>query len=409
MRYISLLAVCIAVLSCSQKTAYYLPHGDKKVKTGLEVFLKGDARRYAGKKAAIATNHSGADFNLKSNIASLREKKIDAAFILAPEHGIYGFENEYDTRGSLLDATHNLRVHNLHKMNLQQLRLLLKDIELIIFDIQDMGMRCYTYISDLKFIMDAIEGTQIKLIVLDRPNPTDFIGIDGAYLDPQFYARFISSFPSTFLYGLTIGEAAMYYKGEFKKNVDLKVVRMKGYSKRYLYNQTSLPWIPPSPNLPTYESAIVYTGIVLMEGINISIGRGTTKPFEYIGAPWIEPVQFCAELEKLGLKNFRFKPVYFEPFFSKHVKRRCGGAQIFYTGGSFSPTEFSYKVISMILKKYKQAGWERQGTYHSVDYLAGTDMFRKYVTAGRDYKDFQKDTAAGREKFRKISKRYRLY
>lgn len=384
-----LLLTSLILDGCAGRVQYYYPENIDRVRTGIEVFLDRYAGRYRGKTAAVVTNHSGTDYYLEPNIRLLEKKGIDVISILAPEHGLYGFQNEYEKSAYSVDPNFNAVVYNLHKLNTNSLGYILDKADIVIFDIQDMGMRCYTYISNLKFVMDTLNGTDKELIVLDRPNPIGYMGIDGAYLRREFSSKFVSAFPSPLIYNMTIGEAARYYRGEFTKDVDLTVIGMENYRRDMMFNETGLPWIPPSPNLPTYTSAIIYTFTVLMEGINISLGRGTAKPFEYIGAPWIEPASFCKELEKLGLKNFKFRPVYFEPTFSKYAGQRCGGAHILYTGGKFTPSETAFAIMGHIMKTYPKARWERSGDSFPVDHLAGTDAFRKDIQEGRTYGHFR--------------------
>lgn len=408
-RHILLLSL-ILISGCSKKVYYHLPpHDRSRVVTGLENFIDNLAPKYRGKKAIVVTNHSGVDFNLTQNIALLRQKGIEIAFVLAPEHGIYGYENAYDKKILNVEGKQNFIIYNLHLLDQNSLRHLLKISDIVLFDIQDMGMRCYTYISSLKFVIDCMKGSDRELIVLDRPNPLGFLGLDGAVLDQRLYSRNVSAFPSPFLYNMTIGEAALFYKGGYAKDVNLRVIPLRNYSREMLYSGTSLPWIPPSPNLPTYESAIIYSGVVLLEGINISLGRGTSKPFEYLGAPWIEPNSFCEGLRKLGLGPFRFRPIYFEPTFSKYRGMRCGGAQIFYVGGRFSPFEVSYKIIKYIKETYREFHWERAGRYYDIDYLAGTDLFKIFLESGKSYAEYAKETRRDVEKFNTQRVRYTIY
>ncbi|MBP7735369.1 MAG: DUF1343 domain-containing protein [Spirochaetes bacterium] len=406
-------AACILLIlfsGCGSSVSYNLNPGGRHVRTGIERFIGGPVKKYRGRKAALVTNHSGYDFDLRQNIQLLRDSGVTVSMVLAPEHGIYGYKNDLDFHPVSFDRIINCHIYNLYGINRNTLRYLIQQVDIVIFDIQDMGMRCYTYITNLKDIMDAMDGLDRELIVLDRPNPVGFLGIDGSFLEKRYATKYVSAFPAPFLYDMTIGESARYYRGQFRPKVKLRVINMGGYSRRGLFNKTGLPWIPPSPNLPTYESAIVYTAIVLMEGINLSLGRGTTKPFEYIGAPWIEPVSFCKKLEELKLKSFRFKPVYFKPTFSKYANMRCGGAQIFYTGGKFSPTETAYRIIGAVMKNYPYlAQWVRFGPFYDIDGLAGTDKFRVYIQAGKPWKEFIKATAPGIKEYRKKRRKYTLY
>lgn len=413
MKILSFLIIFASLaLSCSTAEIYYnLPVRDpRRVYTGLESFIENYADSYRGKRAAVVTNHSGVDFELRRNIDLFRSKGIEIAVVFAPEHGIYGYQNNYDKKLYIVDETLNLVVYNLHHLDVLRIRHLMRVADIIIFDIQDMGMRCYTYISSLKMVMDALSSTDKELIVLDRPNPIGFLGTDGPLLEEQFFSRHVSAFPSTFTYNMTIGEAALYYKSRYARSLKLLVVPLSNYRRDLYYTETMLPWVPPSPNLPTYESAIVYTAMVLLEGINVSVGRGTAKPFEYIGAPWIEPVAFCDGLTGLALDAFRFRPVYFKPTFSKHEWRRCGGVQIFYAGGRFSPTEVAYRVIRYLRVNYsRKFRWERFRGKYDIDYLAGTDTFRKAIESGKSWEEFEREIAGGIEKFNEMRQKYLLY
>ncbi|HOO71471.1 MAG TPA: DUF1343 domain-containing protein [Spirochaetota bacterium] len=401
--------VIAVMISCSGTVRYYYPENTDRVMTGIELFLKKYAKRYKGKIAVVITNHSGTNYYLEPNIKLLENEGIDVISILAPEHGLYGYQNEYEKNVYSVDPNFKAVVYNLHKLNNNTLGYLLDKADIVIFDIQDMGMRCYTYISNLKFVMDTLKGTNKELIVMDRPNPIGYLGIDGAYLQKNFKSKFVSAFPAPLIYDMTIGEAARYYRGEFCKDVNLTVINMKNYTRDMMFNETGLPWIPPSPNLPTYTSAIIYTFTVMMEGINISLGRGTAKPFEYIGAPWIEPVSFCRGLENLKLKNFKFKPVYFEPSFSKYKGERCGGAHIFYTGGKFTPSEVSFAIISYLMKTYSKAKWQKYGGKYSVDHLAGTDLFRKTIDNKKSYRSFRMKVDTTVQGYSFMRSRYLMY
>ncbi|MFH0975770.1 MAG: DUF1343 domain-containing protein [Spirochaetota bacterium] len=409
MRYIILsLIIILFVFSCV-KSNNVPARKYSKITIGLDNFLNNYAGDYKGKKAAVVTNHSGLDSCLRTNINLLREKNIEIALILAPEHGLYGYQNEYDKEIYLTEDSSNAIVYNLHLLNKKKFIHLIKIADFVIFDMQDMGMRCYTYISSLKFIMDSLSGSDIELIVFDRPNPLGFLYVNGPFLEKKFYSKEISSFPAPLFYNMTIGEASLYYNGEYSKKVKLKVIPMEGYWRRMLYSDTKLPWVPPSPNLPTYLSSIIYSCVVLMEGINISIGRGTVKPFEYIGAPWIEPVSFCRRLSELNLNNFIFRPVYFEPTFSKYKGEKCGGVQIIYTGGNFDPMEISYKLISYIMNNYREFEWQAFNNIYHIDRLAGTDKFRNALMRNKSYKEYSDEIEDGKASFSDKRKKYLIY
>ena len=403
--------VLLVALSCSHRGVNYdIPaRSYHNVTTGLERFIADHADKYREKHVAVVANHSSVDRNFRHITTLLREKGLVIDFVLAPEHGMFGYKNSYDSHRYDIDENKNLVEYHLHHFTKRTLNFLLQVPDVVIFDIQDLGMRCYTYVSSLQLVMDALDGTGKELIVLDRPNPVSFLGVEGPGLDRRFYTRHIASFPATLFYDMTPGEAARYYRGEYAKNVNLRVIPMTRYRRDLYFHETSLPWVPPSPNLPTYKSAVLYTGLVLMEGINISLGRGTPNPFEMIGAPWIEPQAFCDGLESLKLKNFRFRQVFFKPTFSTYQNRLCGGAQIYYTGGDFSPLEITYRIIRHLKASYPQFLWRQNKNGYTVDNLAGTDSFRKAINEGKSFEDYRKEISADIDMFKTRRSGYLLY
>lgn len=381
----------------------------RRVHTGLENFSKHEITRYKGKHAALVINHSSVNANFRHIIDIIREGGIIIDFVLAPEHGPFGERNNYDKHAYELFEEKNLIVYHLHHFSASSLKRLLQVPEIIIFDIQDMGMRCYTYVSSLKLVMDALDGTDRELIVLDRPNPIGFLGVSGPFLDEKFYSQHVASFPSTLFYSLTIGEAARYYMGEYNKKINLKIFQLSNYSRDMYFHETKLPWVPPSPNLPTYKSAINYTVMVLMEGINISLGRGTSNPFEYFGAPWIDSEELCEQLSSLNLKNFRFRPVYFTPTFSAYQGKLCGGAHLYYTGGAFDPLEVSYRIIKLFRQNDRNITWRKNAKGYVIDELAGTDSFRKAIDAGLQYSEYHRHIQTAIAQFSCKRAHYFLY
>lgn len=405
----SILLLLLSSASCLSGIHYTLPVDEGRVYMGIENMVNWNSKKYRGRRCILVTNHSGVDRYLKSNVSLLQEKGIGVEAIMAPEHGLYGYENEYSKDSFMRDPHTNIIVYNMHKLNQSDFRRIAGRTNIIIFDIQDMGMRCYTYISNLKFVMDSIAGTDIELIVLDRPNPIGFLKPDGAFLEPKFKSKYISEFPAPFIYGMTMGEAAKYYKGEYARNVKLTVFPMLGYKRSMLYHDTAMPWIPPSPNLPTYSSAIVYSSVVLMECINLSLGRGTPMPFEYIGAPWLDPVKLCKDLEKLNLKAFKLRPVYFTPLERKYSGQTCGGVHLIYTGQRFSPTEVSYRIIQYLLNSYPQAKWDMYQNKYEIDSMAGTDKFRRAIEQNLTFEEYKKLIEPEFKNFSKKRRKYLLY
>jgi uncharacterized protein YbbC (DUF1343 family) len=410
-KHLPLFILTLFFISCSSLPRYGFPTETRShVETGLEQFLKVKAQDYAGKHAAVVTNHSGVDRNLGQNIDLLEKKGIIIDSIFAPEHGLFGYIDWPDTNRSEEDLGSGKKIYYLQDYSPATLRPLLQKFDFVLFDIQGMGMRCYTYISELSCIIDSLDGTGIEFVVLDRPNPLIPFGIDGIMLDKRFMTRTVSYFPSPTGYGLTPGEAALYYTHEKNRRIKLTVVPMKGYARDLYYSETSLPWIPPSPNLPAYKNAVIYSFIVYCEGINISVGRGTPNPFEYIGAPWINAKIFAKGLNALNLKGFAFRPVYFKPSSSNFSGQRCGGVQIFLTGEKFSACESAYKLISYLKNNHKEFKWQcNSSDEYGIDFLAGSDIFRKGINENISYDEIFNRSQKDRDLFKEKAEKYFLY
>jgi len=399
------------LLFCSSAPRYYLPNADQpEIATGLTVFLDSYMDRYKGKKAALVTNQSGVNSALEPNIRLLEKKKIIVDRILVPEHGLYGFVDWPDSPSADEDLGEGKKLIHIQSLPPKKIREKIAGVDIVIFDIQGMGMRCYTYISELAALIDALDGTSSELIILDRPNPLIPYGVDGIMLDNCFKSRSTSYFPGPMNYALTNGEAALYYKDVMKRNLKLTVIPMKGYSRDLFYGQTGLPWIPPSPNLPAYKNAVIYSAAVYLEGTNISVGRGTPDPFEYIGAPWINAQQLSADLKKLKIRGFSFRPVYFKPAASIYRGQRCGGVQIFLTGEKFSACENAYQIMLCLKRNSPYFRWIRdaQGGY-GLDILAGSDLFRKGLEKDIPYEQIRNASEAAREQYRRRIRKYLLY
>ncbi len=306
------------------------------VKTGLDVLLEGQLDKLLRKKMALVTNHSGIDKNGKLNISRLLAiNSIQLAKIFTPEHGFFGVVPageyiEYDSISSDLPP-----VISLYGKTIKPTQKMLANIDLIIYDIQDVGARFYTYISTLGLVMEAAGEANIPVIVLDRPNP---IGgyIDGPILDEN-YKSFIGEYPIPIQYGMTVGELAKMIVGE--KMIDpipqLTVIPMENYCRNYFYDETQLQWTNPSPNILDLETAIIYPGFCLFEATNVSEGRGTYTPFKQVGAPWINADSLINLLNEQNLPGVIFKPIQFTPksipTMSKYPKfenQNCNGIRI---------------------------------------------------------------------------------
>lgn len=403
-RYFALF-ITLFFFSCSS----YYP-ASTYTQTGLSKFLKNHASFYENKKALLITNHSGLNRDLIQNINLLRKENIIIHDVIAPEHGLFGYEEELSKKKTESEKHFGTTIYNMHKLSDNSFKSIIEENDFIIFDIQDMGMRCFTYITNLKRTIDILSNSEKELIIMDRPNPIAPYGIDGFYLNNNFKSKYISAFPAPLIYGLTIGEAANYYINESNAKINYRIIKMNNYSKTMLFPKTGLTWISPSPNLPTYQNALLYTAIVLLEGCNLSIGRGTPEPFKYIGAPWINAAELAKELNNLNIENFHFRPVFFKPKYSHYKNYKCEGVHIIYKGGYFRPSELSYKIIAIIKELYPDKfRWFKWGKNYRVDELAGTDIFRNSINQNRKYSDLKKEMIKSNILFEKQVRQYLLY
>jgi uncharacterized protein YbbC (DUF1343 family) len=388
-----------------------MPSADYPViSTGLNEFLKSPYARFKGKRCALVTNQSGVSSDLQQNRKLLRDRGLIVDMILVPEHGLFSFVDWPDSPSSDNDLGFGERIIHIQSMSPKNIRKNVEGHDAVIFDIQTVGMRCFTYISELSAIIDALDGSSIELVVLDRPNPLIPYGVDGIMQDPKFSSRETSYFPAPMNHALTDGEAAVYYRDLKKRNVNITVIPMKGYDRELFFSQTGLPWVPPSPNLPSYESVITYSSAVYFEGTNLSVGRGTPNPFRYIGAPWIDASRLCDALTKLNIRGFAFRPVYFKPSASIYSGRCCGGVQIFLTGDKFSACENAYRIMNCLKTTYPQFRLlKNSASVYGIDILAGSDLFRSGIEKNMPYATISEQSEKDRRLYEKRIKKYFIY
>jgi uncharacterized protein YbbC (DUF1343 family) len=292
---------------------------------------------------------------------------------------------------------------------------MLRGLDVLIVDLQDIGARIYTYIYTLANCMRACARHGVPVIVCDRPNPIGGTAVEGASLRRGFES-FVGQFPIPMRHGLTIGEVAGLFNEAFEIRADLEVAAMSGWNRQMYADATGLPWVMPSPNMPTLDTAIVYPGTVLFEGTTLSEGRGTTRPFELVGAPGIEAERFTRELNALELPGACFRPAVFEPTFQKHARTTCGGCQIHVTErAAFRPVLTGVALIAMFRRLGAETfGW-RQPPYEyeheklPIDILAGSDELRQQIESGMDATDIAASWAGDEEQFRRTRAPFLLY
>ena len=293
---------------------------------------------------------------------------------------------------------------------------MLKDMDVFVIDLQDVGSRYYTFIWTIELCMQACMEKNKSVVILDMPNPIGGHLIEGYVLDMK-YASFVGQRPLPVRHGMTTGEICSYLRNEFYPSLDLHIILMKGWTRKAWFDMTGLPWVIPSPNMPTLETATVYPGMCLLEGTNLSEGRGTTRPFEIFGAPFIEPEVLVKHLKEFKLPCVVFRPMYFQPTFQKHAGKLCGGAQIHIMKRErFRPFKTGVAILKTVHDLYPERFTWRLPPYEyetkkmPIDILAGTDRLRKNIENGEDLKRMEEWWKEQSLEFqRSVRRRFLLY
>lgn len=381
---------------------------------GLEIFLKDRLSLVAGKRVGLVTNVTGVDRDLVSTVERLhRHPGVNLRALFGPEHGLRGEAQDALKVDTYTDALTGLPVYSLYGQTDKPTPDMLRDVDVLVYDMQDGGVRFYTYIATLAHVMQAAAEAGLPVVVLDRPAPINGATVEGPVLDPA-YTSFVGPYPIPLRYGMTVGELALLFNGAFGIGCDLTVVPMSGWQRDLWYDQTGLPFVPPSPNLPTLSAMTVYPGTCLIEGTNLSEGRGTTKPFEYIGAPWIDAEPLAGALNALALPGVRFRPIYFVPTFSKHQGQLCKGVHVYVTDRDvFRPVETALSLIATVKQAYPdQFAWREPwspGGHHPIDLLAGGNTVREHLDADRPIAELVGGWQEGLQAFARLRAQYLFY
>lgn len=358
----------------------------QQVELGLNVLLTEKSDWIRGKSIGLITNHTGVDATLRSNyrlFAAAPSCRLSAIF--SPEHGFWGAVQDGIAVDSLKVSDENasqshftsVPVYSLYGQSVRPTVSQLEGIDLLVYDMQDVGARYYTYISTLLHAMEVSADNDIEFVVADRPNPITSNAVEGPILERGFES-FVGIHTVPIRYGLTIGELATLLKVERVPACRLKVAWMQGYERGMWYDDTGLQWVPPSPNMPTLTTATLYPGLCLFEGTNMSEGRGTTKPFEYIGAPWCNGERWAETLNASPLPGVLFRPIVFTPAraaeSTKHAKQTCGGVAIHITDRErFLPVDTVIHMLSTLTTEYRDDFAFRPTHF---DRLAGNSWLR---------------------------------
>ncbi len=403
------------------------------VKLGIEVLFEKHLDLIRGKHIGLITNPTGLDGHLNSDIELFRAQPgVELVALYGPEHGVRGDAQAgeyvpfyYDEHlklpvFSLYGQTHKppadmmtnidqyMRTFDTKQEGKQVAAGMMQSVDVMVFDLQDVGTRVYTYIATMAFAMQAAAEADVPFIVLDRPNPINGVAMEGPILEYPQHSSFIGLYPIPLRHGMTAGELARLFNDKFlEKKVKLTVVPVENWSRDEWFDETSLPWVLPSPNLPTPESATVYPGQVLIEGTSLSEGRGTTKPFEFFGAPWIDGFVLARKLNELHLPGVKFREVSFTPTFSKFAGQQCGGCQLHVIDReTYQPVAATLSILSAVKQLY---GGKLEFHDEYFDKVMGTSSVREALERGdpgdKIVAGFQPDLSA----FAKLREPYLLY
>jgi uncharacterized protein YbbC (DUF1343 family) len=333
-----------------------------RVRPGIEVLLKNKKKLLGGARIGAVVHPASVLADLTHTADALFDAGgFKLAALFGPQHGARGDKQDNMVESEFyLDPGTGIPVHSLYGKTRHPTEEMLGDIDVLVFDLQDVGTRVYTFIHTMAHCMEACGQHKKKMIILDRPNPIGGLLVEGNVLEME-YRSFVGRYPIPMRHGMTVGELALFLNSEYRIGCDLDVVPMEGWSRSMWFDQTNLPWILPSPNMPTLDSATAYPGAVLVEGTCLSEGRGTTRPFEFIGAPFIQAHNFARHLNSLGLQGAFFRPACFLPTFQKWAGTLCGGLQIHVLSRElFEPYLAGIAVISAARSLYPQEfQWRR--------------------------------------------------
>jgi uncharacterized protein YbbC (DUF1343 family) len=386
------------------------------VKTGLDVLLARGARGLRGRRVALVTHQASVDSKLRHAAPLLRDARgFRLVALWAPEHGLWGAPQDHAHIRAASDPVTGLPVHSLYGERRIPTPAMLRAVDTIVIDLQDVGSRYYTFIWTTALVMRAAATAGKEVVVLDRPTPLGGVRVEGNVADPA-WASFVGLYPLAIRHGMTIGEIAGYLNETHELGTRLTVIPMRGWRRAMSWEDTGLAFVPPSPNMPTPDTARVYPGGCLYEGTNLSEGRGTTRPFEWVGAPYLDAQRYADALERLRLPGVTFRPARFTPTFHKWAGRLCDGVQIHVTDvDRFKPYLTGLGVIAAARRLAPRAfAWRRppyefEHTKMPIDILCGTDAIRKAIERGMALGEIERRWSGGLAAWMRRRARYLLY
>jgi uncharacterized protein YbbC (DUF1343 family) len=373
--------------------------------------------RLDGARVGVVCNPASVDRTLQhvaDRLAAHPTARLTAIF--GPQHGFRSDvqDNMIETRHAH-DEIRRVPVYSLYSETREPTDEMLRNLDVLVIDLQDVGVRIYTYIYTMANCLKAARRHGLTVIVCDRPNPIGGVQVEGMVLEPGFES-FVGMYPIPMRHGMTIGEIARLFNEHFAIGADLEVMPMDGWRRDMYFDATGLTWIISSPNIPTFDTTTVYPGGVLFEGTNVSEGRGTTRPFELLGAPWVVAERFAEAMNRRGLPGVSFRPALFEPTFHKHARQACAGCQVHMTDRwTFRPVETGVALIDAFRAAapdqfaWKSPPYEYEHDKMPIDCLAGSSLLREQIDAGVPAREIARSWEPALAEFVKTREKFLIY
>ncbi|MDP3694510.1 MAG: DUF1343 domain-containing protein [Desulfocapsaceae bacterium] len=384
---------------------------------GLENLPAGPCADLMGKRLGLLSNQASTDRNLVHARVLLQQRfGSHLTCLFSPQHGFFcEKQDNMIESGHEIDRVTGLPLFSLYGESRRPSQAMFDHLDVLLIDLVDVGTRVYTFLYTMAYCLEAAAEFGKRVVVLDRPNPVGGAAVEGNVLDPSC-ASFVGLYPLPMRHGLTFGELALYINKEFGLGADLEVVPMQGWTRSMLFRDTGFPWVFPSPNMPTPETALVYPGQVIWEGTNISEGRGTTLPFELVGAPFWEHEPILQALKQTDLPGCLLRPLIFEPTSGKWAGQACVGFQLHVTDArTFLPYRISLALLQAVVQlypedfRYKEPPYEYEYERLPMDLILGDQKVRKALEAGQPMREIEAGWQEGLQEFKDVRTNYFLY
>ena len=381
------------------------------VRSGLDRVLEEPElqARFRGRRVGLLANQASVTRNLEHAIDALQGAGIELVRLFGPEHGLRGFAQDMEAVGEYVDTVSGIPVTSLYGADFASLRPppdALAGLDCVLIDVPDIGTRYYTFAATAMYLAEAATSAGVKVWVLDRPNPINGISVEGNLIEPRFES-FVGAISVPNRHGLTLSELLDFARRFRGRPLDFEVAEVSGWSRHQWFDETGLPWVMPSPNMPSLDTAVIYPGLCLLEATNLSEGRGTTRPFQLFGAPYVDGAHLTAELNKLDLPGVLFRSAVFKPGFQKHAGDVCHGCQIHLLDrAACQPYRTGLAIVWLVRRlvpahfRWRNQPYEFVKEIPAIDLLCGTDRVRRAVEGEASLADIVEEATAGGERYR---------